>query len=172
MIVPFLIVFWFVGFIVSIVHELSHVIVLGETPQNISVGIPITIKFTFQRFTLYPLLPFCGSVEMELTKHPSRFRMACFTIAGCLAGLLTSVLCGYIGFHLLPTEDLTELLNSGYRPGFLLRAVVHGTATLQSTIATALVSAGFCLGVQQISNLAPIPKYDGYNFIRVLFHKS
>jgi len=165
-------VIYITGFAITILHESAHVAILGETPQEVIIGLPILLRIRFRNILIYPVLPICGCTKMELTRQPTKFRMLCFTLSGCIAGVIASISCGFFGYMLLPPEALSRIHHNGHRLGFLLRDVVSGTSDVQTTLATALIISAILYSVQQLGNLAPLKSYDGHNFLRVLRHRQ
>ena len=162
-------VVWLLGLCITVLHEAGHIIVSGGTLQNLQIGIAhkFAIRIKFRNITIYPLLPVAGISAITLSKRPTLFRLVCFTLAGSAFGLLIAILCAGFGFYMLPFEAQTEIHQTGHL-GFLIRAVIGGTAGIRETVATAFIASGIMYGVQQIGNLLPAPGFDGFQLLSIL----
>jgi len=165
----FLVVVWCLGLLITVIHEFAHVIILGGKLESLTIGIShkFAIRIKYKNLSIYPLLPFAGFAHITVDFQLSRFRFLCFTLGGCAFGLLIAFLCVVSGLWLLPAEALTEILAT-WRLGFLMRAIVHNTAGIEATIATAFIASGIMFGIQQIGNLLPFPGYDGQHALTIL----
>jgi Zn-dependent protease len=160
----FLFILWITGFLITVVHELGHAIFSGGEIEYIQIGIPIGNYFILGKFRVYPLFPVAGGTRLTI-ENPTKCRIVMFASAGIIIGSAACVLAGIIGFNLLPPEAMSEIINT-HRLRFLLKDVVAGTASSQTSIATAFITSSILYGVQQIGNLFPVPGYDGYQLLR------
>ena len=172
MILLLLAVIYIIGFIITILHETAHIVALGETPQQVVIGVPILLKIEYRNINFYPIFPFAGRTWMNLTRQPTKLRMLIFTISGVVAGVVASIICGFSGYMLMPVDILSRFHRNGHHLGFLLRDIITGSSDFQTTFATALIMSAIIYGVQELGNLAPIRYWDGHNFLRVLFFKA
>lgn len=170
-IILLLAIVWAVGFLITVLHEIAHVILSGGTLQSIQIGLATKYGIQINRFlTIYPLLPIAGYSHIILYSRPSTFRLVGFVLVGSLVGLSAAILCVVAGFNLLQPEALAEFYQT-WKLGFLLRDILHGTAGIQSTVGTGFIAAGILYGIQQAGNLLPVPGFDGYQAMHAIRNK-
>jgi Zn-dependent protease len=165
----FLIVIWFLGLVITVLHELAHVVASRGKLEFIQIGIAHRFGIQINRVRIYPLFPIAGFSKITLT-DPSRLNVLTFTLAGCVVGLLASILCVVFGLYLLPSQALTEIQTT-HHLGFLIRQVLHNEAGCIQTVGTALIASGVLYGVQQLGNLLPVCGFDGYHAWQWIFKR-
>lgn len=168
----FLSVIWFLGLVLTCLHEAGHVLASGGILQNLQIGIAhkFAIQIKFKSIIFYPLLPVAGFSHITLNSRPTRLRLLYVTLAGSAVGLLIAILCVGFGLYVLPAEALTEITQT-HRLGFLMRAVLHDTAGIKATVGTAFMASGIMYGVQQAGNLLPFTGFDGYQAVNILLDR-